>query len=428
MNQDSIRLLSELQSLPQYDAFERSIALPLFSRGVNQMLKSLFLRMDKAEKEWLSQQDELSVEHVDFTEVKDATHDQYAWIPETIRASIQTDCPNHMSFTITLQHSETGKPRTFTVYMCLGNHVDDAMIKRMQHKIFKWLAFVNDFVDASCSETVNILLYLVNRSKSLPETHVVLDTEHVNTAFTTTCQPHTNVHIFREEEWYRALIHESFHNLGLDFLRMGSNAIAHQEAAIKRMFPVPVDDIRLYETYCEMWAEVLNVMLFVHATETRETHRIKTFRKYMNYERSFAAWQCVKVLHHNGIVYRSLPEQATQYQEKTQGFSYYVLKCILSIHLDSFFEFMAQQYSPSLRKTARAPPKHNRSRRLPAKTKYTLQFKKTVANLSLYRRLFTKHARSTRMLQATSYMEPFLKKKKGSPFFKTLRMSLIESE
>ena len=114
-------------------------------------------------------------------------------------------------------------------------------------------------------------VYFIDLKKTLPRKHDdPIDQIHVNTAFTTTCQPHTNVHIFREEEWYRALIHESFHNLGLDFILMDSKFKKIAEDRIRAIFPVTITELRFYETYCEMWGEIMNCMFMVYFIENRK--------------------------------------------------------------------------------------------------------------------------------------------------------------
>ena len=40
---------------------------------------------------------------------------------------------------------------------------------------------------------------------------------HVNSGYTYTCKENNEIVIYREEEWLKVLIHESFHAYGLDF-------------------------------------------------------------------------------------------------------------------------------------------------------------------------------------------------------------------
>ena len=130
------------------------------------------------------------------------------------------------------------------------------------------------------------------------------------------------------------------------------------------------------------------------------------FFEFFEFEQIFALWQCVKILRHNNISYINLKEQAPIYREKTQGFSYFVLKSILSVHLDQFLQFCATQFQD---------------------TRVTLEFRRTKHNLNQYTNLFLHNYKSDEMMYGTSILEPILQKKnKNSPFVKTLRMSLFE--
>ena len=59
---------------------------------------------------------------------------------------------------------------------------------------------------------------MTNLRKQLPSNMLdVLDVEHVNSAVTTSCTTSGSLVIYREEEWFKVLIHELFHVMGLDF-------------------------------------------------------------------------------------------------------------------------------------------------------------------------------------------------------------------
>ncbi len=332
-------------------------------------------------------------------------------IPDPLKTVIHKVCVNNYSFSIEVPHNK--KKRLIKVYICAPAHFTLAKIQNMICLITTWFYFVNDFVENGCSDIIDIYLYLIPNKKRLPEHGDSIDMEDVNTAFTTTCRVNTNVHIFREEEWFRALIHESFHNLGLDFIRMDNAVIYAEQARIASVFKTTMPDIRLYETYCEMWAEVLNLLFYVHLkTQSLSNKRNlwKTeFLRLMAFEQSFAILQCVKLLDHNRIDdYISLPTKGDQYKEETNGFSYYILKCILSVHLDSFLDFCSTQF---------------------AGDEYSLQFRRTSKNLHKYTDVMLENHMSSKMTQGTQFMVNIIDKKSLSgKLADTLRMSLFEIE
>ena len=170
---------------------------------------------------------------------------------------------------------------------------------------------------------MNIYLYMTNLKKTLPRIGKPIKEINANTAFTTSCQPSTEMHLFREEEWFKVFIHETFHNLGLDFSEFDHTKT---NAEILTIFPVK-SDVRLFETYCEMWAELLNCMFITfYGPGSREPETlIKKTAQLVDKERVFSMFQCAKVLHFYGLDYVDLYERTqkshmirlTKYKEET---------------------------------------------------------------------------------------------------------------
>jgi len=403
-----VLLKTELENLPKFQSLVKYIKLPSFSQKVKSMLSLWFKRIEKCFKQWEKHERKIISSLV---EKPSSIGEVDNFIPEELRQQIREKCKKNIVVKMNFPIPGTQENRTFFIHICLMNKHTYDNIYNMIQLIYVWLCFVNDFVEKRCSTTVDIYIYMIPEKKDLPEENKTIDTEDINTAFTTTCQVKTTVTIFREEEWFRALIHESFHNLGLDFIRMDHSQLKEQEDMIRNTFFVNISDIRLYETYCEMWAETLNLMFYSFIKDPLRKDSL--FSKLLIYERTFALWQCSKLLNHSGIKYDELfiKEKAKKYSEKTQGFSYFVLKSILSVHFDQFLEFCANQFSGN---------------------RVTLAFKRDYKNLQKYTKLFLYNAKSKNMLVGTAYMNSMLKiiksKKKKGTFIKTLRMSLFEIE
>jgi len=235
--------------------------------------------------------------------------------------------------------------------------MSDAQIEaKVQHtilKIYLWLSLATSFLlkNTKCSREVNIFLYLTHHSKFLPNSsRKKIDQICANTAFTTGCVfEKTNIHIFREEEWFKVLMHETFHNLGLDFIDLDNQTI---NTSILQLFPVAITDFRIYETYAELWAEIMNIVFIVFLTDPpKKKGRLPLIKwtllieKMLKVEMDFTVFQVKKILNHHKLKYTDLfiPEKAGFYHEDTQVFSYYVLKSIWMIHLNHFLEFCAKQ-------------------------------------------------------------------------------------
>jgi hypothetical protein len=232
-----------------------------------------------------------------------------------------------------------------------------------------------------------------------------------NTAFTTACVlEKTNIHIYREEEWFKVLIHETFHNLGLDFIDIDNHEM---NKSVLQLFPVTITDLRMYETYAELWAEVMNVVFIVFLTDLpKKKGRLPLIKwtlvieKMMQVEIKFTIFQVKKILNHHKLKYTDLflPEKAGFYHEDTQIFSYYILKSIWMIHLNHFLEFCAKQPGGS-----------------------SLKFHLSLRNLEIFIEKMKKLAKSPILLEKYNKINP-LSNKESNFANTTLRMTLYELE
>jgi len=206
---------------------------------------------------------------------------------------------------------------------------------------------------------MRVFFYMSDHQKLTPEQkREPMNWINANTAFTSQCSPETTITLFRDEEWFKVFMHETFHNLGLDFSAF-DNETRLADAAILRHYTVDITDLRLYETYCEMWAEIMNTMFIAHLT-TRTTDFETVFRKMeklLNAERIWSMFQCVKVLQHHQLLYSHVLKHPTivgvnkpvnKYNEKTNAFCYYVLKSILMFNIDDFVQWVAKNNGRSL--------------------------------------------------------------------------------
>ena len=363
-------------------------------------IKNIFSVLRSSNKKWETQQRNIISQLKSVPELPKSN--DYSYIPEQIRSEIGAICKHFYTCTFTFLE------RTFTIFLCL-KHKDDKHINTIVRRIYLWLSMASEHVKPSCSKTVNIYFYFIDKKKEVPpHMNEQIDLIHVNTAFTTGCQPHTNVHIFREEEWFRALVHESFHNLGFDFLQLDQKLQDDADARIRSIFPVKMREIRFNETYCEMWAEILNVIFFVFLSD-QSVHidgMMTLCKEMLFYEGMFSMWQCVKILNHNHLSYEQLYDEkyASTYKEKTQGFSYYVLKSIFMAHVSKFIHFCAtQSYLDGLQ----------------------FQFTLNSETIHHYTKIIEDNHDSTKYLNGIDMMEKEIADASGV-WKNTLRMSLFE--
>ena len=207
-----------------------------------------------------------------------------------------------------------------------------------------WLYMAYNFKTKNCADKLSIYIYLTPFKKMLPQgTYRTLDSEHVNTAVTTSCTKNGEVVVYRQEEWFKVFIHETFHILGLDFSSMHSERLSTR---LKKLFPVE-SDMLVYEAYTEMWAEVLNCMFYSFKLIDVKKD-FEQFNMYFEFccelERLFSTMQVIKILNYMGLTYKTLYEKDSRstilreslYKEKTNVFPYYILKLILMFNYKQF--------------------------------------------------------------------------------------------
>lgn len=241
-----------------------------------------------------------------------------------------------------------GKKRTFRIFMSFLKPTE--YIEEWIKRIYIWLYVANHFAIPTCSTVLDIYIYYTDMKKKLPETDgYILDHEHANTAFTFACtmpdSRHKNeIYIYRLEEWFKVLVHESFHSFGLDFASMDQTFVQERICNSGDIYQVPCGDLRFYESYTEMWAELIQCIFVCE-------NNMDTLEKLVyEYEAPFSAFQCAKVLDHFGLVYEDLfdKEAASAYKEETPVFAYYVIKSVFMNHADEFIRWTMQNNQGSL--------------------------------------------------------------------------------
>jgi hypothetical protein len=323
--------------------------------------------------------------------------------------------------------------RTIKVYF-VDEHNEPILDKNKSADCFKkmlyWFYILNSCASRTCSQTITIYIYLSSVKKELPvHSSIIIDQNHANTGFTRNCTVNSEICIFREEEWFKVFLHESFHNFSLDFSDMN---IDHINKQILQLFPLANSEVTAYEAYTEFWAEIMNACILaislkgntlgkngvigVTTPTLNEFLRITEF--IINCERNFGMYQLVKVLKHMNLSYFDLikrEERNTQtdlkqnnpdrkrncYKENTNVLSYYVLKNILLNNYNEFLDWCDQNNTN------------------------IFQFVKTEEHLQMFYKFIEKHYKTKDMLELIDHAE---KLKSIDPFIcKSMRMTCCES-
>jgi hypothetical protein len=203
-------------------------------------------------------------------------------------------------------------------------------------QVHDWFGYAFSLVKEKHDEKEKtVYLVLTPLTKWVSNDKTEIDTYHVNSGFT--YGEHTIV-IYRLEEWFKLLIHESYHALKLDW------SFAEEEFHIERIFPLvpPSTKVFLYETYTEFWAEIWYCLI---TTKTNRKTNRKTRRKHavfmsaIRHQIQYSIQQAIHVLriqmqmsYHDFV----FPKSKKVYAEKTPILAYHVLKAIAMIHLEEW--------------------------------------------------------------------------------------------
>ena len=261
------------------------------------------------------------------------------FVPDVVRRYVNENSQKYLVYQCKIE-----KRLIYIYFVIFDDNEQYSIYDNYVSLMLTWLYMAYNFKTKNCADKLSIYIYLTPFKKMLPQgTYRTLDSEHVNTAVTTSCTKNGEIVVYRQEEWFKVFIHETFHILGLDFSSMYSERLSTR---LKKLFPVE-SDMLVYEAYTEMWAEVLNCMFY--SFELIDVKKdFKQFNMYFEFccelERLFSTMQVIKILNYMGLTYKTLYEKDTRstilreslYKEKTNVFPYYILKLILMFNYKQF--------------------------------------------------------------------------------------------
>jgi len=256
------------------------------------------------------------------------------YFPKTIKDYIYANIKYQLTYNCDVHG------RSVKIVFALFTEGDMTNIKKYDKSarfIYTWLYICGQYSLRKCSNSLTIFLYFTPFIKRLPDSNtVILGAEHVNTAFTYNCIPEGEIVLYREEEWKKVFIHETFHSFGLDF---GDYKCDNIKKRLSRIFPVK-SEFELTETYTETWARIIHTA-FVSFSSLKSTSDKEVFLLHMNMgleiERIFTLQQLIRVLQFMGLRYGDLYKRCdtcqmlrqNMYREDTHVLAYYVLSGIL---------------------------------------------------------------------------------------------------
>lgn len=273
----------------------------------------------------------------------------FNYIPIQIRKIINVQFSKNYQFTFKIDN------RIFNVFISTDN-TSNNINKNIIIKIYNILFFFNYLSKSKlCNQILNIYIYFTNIKKNLPQNFEVLDRQHINTAFTKTCEKVGEIYIYRYEEWIKSLIHECMHSFGFDFSQNFSKSNDIYASKILQKY-LPINfDISLYESYVDIMAIYINtlfVSFYTSNNKDADNFNAKVIKKANNLfinELYFSLFQTIKILDYYDIKYSEIAYNNKivlhKYDENTPVFSYFIIKSILFFHFQNLFSWCIKNNS-----------------------------------------------------------------------------------
>ena len=286
--------------------------------------------------------------------------------------------------------------------------------QKCMQKIFIWFFLANKYKLSICSKDLSIYLYLTNTPKLSPSvSSEKIDIDHANSGFTYGCLPKNTpneIYIYREEEWFKVLIHETIHSFGMEF-SSHPNIEDYANKKMIELFHLPAESkenyyggggYNIFESYTEMTAEIMNILIY-HFLYGGNLSRL------FEIEQKFSCFQCAKMIlsEASSNSFKKIKKDSFMldtYQERTNIFSYFILKSILLFHINSYMDW-AMKYNEG-----------------------SLNFQKTMETIQSYCEMIRENRNSMNYLKTIGKMEEWLErnKEKDSLENRTLRMTVLE--
>jgi len=245
--------------------------------------------------------------------------------PKEILTYIKTHIHHKITYNTTICE------KNITVNFYTSTQYSNTKLHNMIYKVVLIIYVLNLYASNRCSKKMIIDIYLTPFKRYMPENaDDILEPININGGFSTAgCINTGNITIYREEEWYKVLIHELFHNFNLDFATMN---IDKWTTILQNKIGVQ-SDYAIYETYCETWARILNVIVisFLETKQKQKQAFLSTFHELIAEEQLFSMIQCNKI-------YKRMKSK-NNYRENTNALCYYVFVGALMFNYKRFLRW-----------------------------------------------------------------------------------------
>ena len=271
------------------------------------------------------------------------------------------------------------------------------------HKICSWLQFIIPYSNSKM-KSFKLILYLSDFKKKIPNNQTeILNNINCNTAVTYACAINGSCLIYRKEEWFKVMMHETMHAFCLDFSGLDYKDL---RSKVKQTFPLKID-FEISEGYSEFWALILNsVFKTYYILETDKDvnsfdNFYHVFSSMIYLEITFSLFQCVKIMKFMNIDYEDLYSNKVIYKQKTNVFEYYIIKLLFLYNYNDFLKMCDENNTNCI------------------------NFYKSKSMLNKIGNFIKEYHNKDNFLQSLNYMKEFFDKIKNNFLKNTLRMSMF---
>lgn len=255
--------------------------------------------------------------------------DDSIYFPKVIKKYIKTK----LNRAVTYKTIINNKNITVNFYTDTDTDIDIDNL----YKILVIIYLLSLYSHSECSKNLTIHIFFTPFKRMLPKKPTdIISSINVNGGLTFGgCVRRNNVIVYRKEEWFKVLIHELFHAFNLDFATINLEKFKNK---IETHTAIPCE-YKFFESYCETWARILNVVMNsiennITNTNKNKTDFLSTFNILIKTEQLFSLIQCNKIL--KRIKHLKSP---SLYKENSNVICYYVFVGALMNNYEKFLKW-----------------------------------------------------------------------------------------
>ena len=259
------------------------------------------------------------------TNIKYKTFYEILFKPINERISLHKIIYENMFISLdVVQHAES---ENLNLETFVGNNTDIEVYyisnKPNMEYISKIISFFRKLVNND--KYIKLLIFYGKQKKYMPSNKYICS-DNVNTGVTESGRV---IMIWREEEFYKVLIHELIHYFGIDFY-ISDDIYNRLHEKFSKKFLIDGFD-RINESYTEALAMMIHSIMYANIKN-------EDINKILTYELCFSHFQIAKILHHFKCKKFS-DVYTTKMCQWTSVCSYYIIKCFFMVNYHSLLDF-----------------------------------------------------------------------------------------